>query len=191
MSLQFIRVDEHPVQGYRSRTEFNANNATLTFAFYVDGETAGERLTRKLAGPRFVPFDMKTLSPAEAKKRVSQAVFEFKSDVINIAGNGIYTFSNHGWTQEAVNEYIIEALGGIPLVKVKGMRSGGQTGADIAGAVAGEVLGIKTIVTLPKGYVQRFEDGKDIEHTKEEIEAQIESWVESRRSTLITATTSS
>lgn len=57
-----------------------------------------------------------------------------------------------------------------PIVK---LYSGGQTGVGLAGAIAGCMLGIDTEVTLPKGYLQRHADGKDYQHTRDEIQEQI------------------
>lgn len=69
----------------------------------------------------------------------------------------IYTFYNCLWK---VKEFL-------PITKI---YTGGQTGIDLAGAVAGYNLDIDTEVTLPKGFIMRFKDGKDVPMTKEEVE---------------------
>lgn len=180
MKLDFVKIEEHERSGYAARTEYNAKNSDLTIIFVVEPGSAGTKMTKKLAGPRTVIINMTVQTPASARKIVDQALREFKFSVINIAGNGIVHFSkeSHPWKQEDVNLFILEALRGLKDHPVKGMRSGGQTGADLAGIVAGQVLGIKTIATFPKNFVQRYENGKDISHTKEEIEAQILHYVQ-------------
>lgn len=53
------------------------------------------------------------------------------------------------------------------------MISGGQTGVDIAGIVAAQALRIDAVATLPKGYLQRFEDRIDRNMTEEAVREQI------------------
>lgn len=57
-----------------------------------------------------------------------------------------------------------------PITKI---YTGGQTGVDLAGSKAGYHLVIDTEVTLPKGYIMRFEDGKDVSCSKEFVEGLI------------------
>jgi hypothetical protein len=59
--------------------------------------------------------------------------------------------------------------------------SGGQTGVDLAGGVAGYVLGIPTTMLLPKGFKQRFEDGIDIVQTEQDVRNQVEYWADKLR----------
>lgn len=56
---------------------------------------------------------------------------------------------------------------------VKGFRSGGQTGVDIAGAVMAYALELDAVITFPPGYLQRGIDNKDFTQTKEDVQAQI------------------
>lgn len=87
---------------------------------------------------------------------------------INIAGNGIYTLSQHNITQIRVDEIVFN------LIKylidngcdVKVIRSGGQTGVDESGLKTGEKLGLKTICLAPKGWRFRGVNGKDISDEK-------------------------
>ena len=94
--------------------------------------------------------------------------------VVNIAGNGTYTLQKKGVTQEAANQYVYEVLELVnrywPITQVV---SGGQTGMDIAGLVAGCALDIETIGMWPKGLIMRFEDGKDISMTEEKIKTMV------------------
>ena len=57
--------------------------------------------------------------------------------------------------------YLIES--GCNIQKV---RSGGQTGADEAGLVAGERLGLETTSLCPKGWRFRTANGEDIRDEK-------------------------
>lgn len=93
---------------------------------------------------------------------------------LNVAGNGIYTFSKHMIFQPEVDSVVFRIISKVhEYWKFDKIYSGGQTGADLAGAKAGYKLGIETEVTLPKGYVQRFTDGIDYSLSKEIIERQI------------------
>lgn len=59
-----------------------------------------------------------------------------------------------------------------PLVKcgaVTKVVSGGQSGADVAGLIAGAKLGVETHGLWPAGYKMRFENGVDVTHTPEQI----------------------
>ena len=90
--------------------------------------------------------------------------------VVNVAGNGIYTLQKKGVTQEMANQFVYDVL---KLVSthwsITKVVSGGQTGMDIAGLVAGCALDIETIGTWPKGFKMRFEDGKDVSMTEDQI----------------------
>ncbi len=93
---------------------------------------------------------------------------------INIAGNGIYTLHKHGLNQAYVNELVYNVLKiALKDGTLKRIYTGGQTGVDLAGAVAGYALGIPTEVTLPKGFKQRFADGIDVDGTEDSIREQI------------------
>lgn len=164
--------------GYAARTKYNAQAADLTVAFAVDFETAGERLTRKCAAHYlglYLDGDKQgvlLLAACHAQRALS----------LNVAGNGIYTLAKHGWTQERVNQHVFDVLRyvhrNLPLVRIV---CGGQTGADIAGAMAASALDIDCEITMPKGYIQRDAYGKDWPHTAQEIRAQVEEGVKHLR----------
>lgn len=138
----------------------------------VDFTTAGERLTHKAANGKILQIDyfnrLDKLYPARALYSMLK-----KNDchIVNVAGNGIYTLQKKSVSQQDINQYIYDILKKVsehwPITKIV---SGGQTGTDLAGLVAGVALGIETIGTLPKGYKMRFEDGRDVEKTKEAVE---------------------
>lgn len=91
-------------------------------------------------------------------------IYENKITSINIAGNGIYTFNKYGITQQRINKLVYNFLKFINTGKwsIKQVRSGGQTGADEAGLVAGDKLGLETTSLCPKGWRFRTADGEDI-----------------------------
>lgn len=169
-----LRIVEHTKSGYRQRTRENANSAGLTAAFAVDFNTAGERLTRECAGERYVPIDPRN-DPVQSARMLFSALRYFNARVLNVAGNGIYTLSLHGWDQERADAYVYTVIAKAhEHWALERIVSGGQTGMDIAGGVAASVLGIPAVLTLPKGFKQRHEDKVDRIHTEDDIRMQVE-----------------
>lgn len=171
-----LNVQAHLSASYAPRTYANADAADLTVAFAVDFNTAGERLTRKAAKERYIaiPFGGDTV---EAARALYRALRQHDAHVLNIAGNGIYTLSHAGRDQSAVNAWVYAVLAKVaahwPLTFV---RSGGQTGVDIAGVAAAHALGIEAMALLPKGYLQRGTDKIDRQNTGFAIRGQIEGY---------------
>lgn len=171
-----IEIVAHPSSGYKKRTEHNASQAGVTVAFAVDFETAGERLTRRAAGDRYLGIGLDTPEddPVAAARLLYSALKRRNARSLNIAGNGVYTLIKHGWDQHSADAFVHAVVAQVhlhwPLEKIV---SGGQTGIDLAGAVAAQVLGIPAVITLPGGFRQRHEDGVDREHTQDEIREQI------------------
>jgi len=173
-----IYLLEHASPGYQGRTKFNADNADLTLAFTVDEHTAGEHSTRKLATEaKYGRIDLNTTTATCAARNISYLIGvkcrEKPCEIINIAGNGIYTMAKHGWTQDQTNQYLydvfVEMRDKWGCMPTKGFRSGGQTGVDIAGAVAASVIGIDAVITFPKGFRQRGIDKVDFTQTKDAV----------------------
>lgn len=167
-----IRIIENKSSSYAPRTYANAQAALITAAFAVDYYTAGEKLTMKAAGTRFIklPLEVEKLrsdpeSQAEMLlKRVISMRVRKNELTINIAGNGIYTLARHGWSQAMINDHITTVLAIVhEQFGIKHIYCGGQTGADIAGAVAARRLGIDATVHMPRGLKQRTETGEDIQ----------------------------
>lgn len=174
-----LNVKEHTSPKYPPRTYYNATSSDVTLALAVDLTTAGEKLTHKAAGEKYIGFQLNDeLSILDVARPLYRKLKNVNAESLNIAGNGIYTLSKFNCDQEFINQFVYWIIKQVhehhPLKKI---YTGGQTGVDIAGAVAGCALGIETEVTLPNGYIQRFEDGKDITQTKEQVEEQILSWV--------------
>jgi len=171
-------INEHPARTYPPRTRENAQRADLTVAFAVDFNSAGERLTRKAAGDKYLAIALET--PAVVAARVLyRTLRERNARALNIAGNAIVTLEKHGWTQARANRHLFETL---KLCHehwpIHSIRSGGQTGIDLAGLIAGHALGIEVAALLPKGFIQRHPDNVDRAHTQADVLAQIEEGVE-------------
>lgn len=171
--IEFI---EDPNEGYRERTIINAS-ADVTFAFAIDFNTAGEKLTKssvkdqnKIYLPIREILHVGWESITECAFRNACKIKEqvtAKEITINVAGNGIYTVRGL-LRQEQFDLYIERFMGylqddlskfGITIILI---RSGGQTGADEAGLKAGDKLGIKTLCLAPKGWKFRNRFGVDI-----------------------------
>lgn len=170
-----LQILEHTSSSYGPRTYVNAKSAELTVAFAADFTTAGERLTHKAAGDRYLSIPLEE-DPLQAARVLYKALRDGGAHTLNVAGNGIYTLARHGWTQERVNAYLYAVLAKVhehwPLHHV---RSGGQTGVDLAGVVAAYALGIDAEALLPKGFVQRGTDKVDRAVGEAGVRAQVES----------------
>lgn len=165
-----INILEHSSSSYAPRTWHNAAQG-VTLAYAVDHNTAGERLTQKAAGDKIVKVDANhTFDHLQPARALFKMLRDNDCHIVNVAGNGIYTFAKHGLGQINVNQAIYDILWTVhqhwPIHHVV---SGGQTGADLAGLIAAAHIGIDCTGTWPKGYKMRFEDGFDRTHTQSEI----------------------
>ena len=166
-----INIREHKSASYAPRTYHNASQG-VTLAIAVDFNTAGEKLTTKAAGEKIVHFDAWNYSTQFIPK--CRELYKMLKDndcrVINVAGNGIYTYAKKGFTQQGVNHMVEAILKQIhEYWKLDHVVSGGQSGADLAGLIAAARLDIDCTGTWPKGYKMRFEDGIDRDHTPEQV----------------------
>lgn len=169
MNPDLLIINEHSSDKYPPRTYYNATSADLTLALAVDLNTAGEKLTHKAAGDKYIGFQLTpNLSMLEIARPLFKALRDKGARSLNIAGNGIYTLIKYECDQKSINQFVYSLITQVhhfyPLEKI---YTGGQTGVDIAGAVAGYALGIPTEVTLPKGFLQRFEDNKDVQRSQD------------------------
>ncbi|HGN1512284.1 MULTISPECIES: hypothetical protein [Pseudomonas] len=173
-----LELREHSSTRYAKRTWENANSADLTVAFAEDFTSLGELLTHRAAGDAYVAIPLST-PPLEAAKLLCEAATTRAANSLNIAGNGICTLGRHGWTQESVNSWVFQVLRVvIQEHPIRFVRSGGQTGADIAGLVAAHALGIDCLGLFPKRFLQRGLDNIDVRRTAEDIVADIDRWVQ-------------
>lgn len=181
-----IQIIENKSTSYSPRTYHNAHTAQLTIALAVDFSTAGERLTKKaVVSSKFghdAYFPVSLTSDLtehwihsardlyRACKRIEGLPEGQPVKTLNVAGNGIYTLSQHGMSQEWVNQIVYNIIAQVhqhlPFDRIV---SGGQTGIDIAGGIAGDLLGLPVEMTYPKNLKWRFENGKDVNTTESEI----------------------
>lgn len=168
-----LTLVEHKSSSYGPRTFVNAHAADLTVAIAVDFSTGGEKLTKKAAGENYLHCDFYA-EPLVNARLLYRELFRRKAKVLNIAGNGIYTFTKKGVLQQTVDIYLYLMIGQVNKhYPIKKIVSGGQTGVDIAGGIAGCKLGIPVEMTYPKGFRQRHENGIDVDHTEDEIRLQV------------------
>lgn len=175
-----ISLKEHTSSKYTPRTYYNGQTADVTLAIASDLSTPGELSTKKAAGDRYIGFEYDNkLSSDFVADRLILFLRQKNGKTINIAGNGIYTLNKHGVSQEEVNLFITKVIKKVnEEIKIERIYSGGQTGFDMAGAIAAAFLKIDATITFPKGFIQRDKEKIDSEHTKEEIKQQIINGVE-------------
>ena len=158
---------EHKSSNYSHRTYHNASVGDITAAFAVDYTTAGERLTHKAAGDKYIKLPLST-DYLQLARDLYGNMRQRDARAINVAGNGIYTLDKHGWSQEQVNRVVYDILAQVhKFWRIDKIVSGGQTGVDLAGGVAAYKLGIDCVMTLPKWFIMRFQNGKDYEFSEE------------------------
>lgn len=177
--MSTLAILEHSSSSYAPRTYANAAKGDVTIAIAVDYSTAGEKLTHKAAGDKYLKLDPKDGELENARKLYAHLKQLGKSlPVINVAGNGIYTLAKHDVSQDLINIYVLHILAKVheywPIGEIV---SGGQTGVDLAGGVSGVVLGIPTTMLLPKGFKQRFGDGIDILQTEKAVRVRVMQYV--------------
>lgn len=156
--------------GYAQRTRENAEKSDLTIAFAADFTTAGEKVTEKAAKGKLIqiPLEKGSCNPKSIASDILSCMTGKERSTpldINIAGNGMSTFTSRGFSQEAVTRIIVSVMKELTEtcgVKIRSIRSGGQTGADEAGIMAAKELGIPAEVHAPKGWLMRGPDGKDV-----------------------------
>lgn len=172
---EMVTFSESQESGYPPRTKANIDGSDLTISYAIDGGTAGEKLTRRLASEALkmhVELSPYTKTEAQRVKEFALIVDSFSGQEveINIAGNGEYTEGMPS-TQALADEIALD----LAFLRKKGVgviavRSGGQTGADQAGIMAAIELGIKSTVLAPKGWVFRDVTGTDIRSRSKFIE---------------------
>jgi len=175
-----IRIQQHKSASYAPRTYANAHDGDVTAAFAVDYFTAGEKLTKKAAGERFIALPLQVenieVPAAENAEKLIAFMKEKNARSINIAGNGIYTMTRFNWDQDRINQYLYDVLKIVHQeMDIQKVISGGQTGADIGGTIAASCLNINTVTHMPKGFIQRHAEGKDESFTPNQIFEQIKS----------------
>lgn len=172
-----LQVVEHISASYAPRTYHNATTADLTLAIAIDFNTAGEKLTKKAAGDKYLAINYAEDYIVAARKLYKECKSR-QVKTLNIAGNSLYTFIKQDIHQEDINKTLYTILNLVQQhYKIEHIVSGGQTGMDIAAGVVATVLGIPCTMTYPKGYKIRAFSGEDVEMPKEQLLADIEGYV--------------
>jgi hypothetical protein len=170
MEIKFI---EHKIAGYASRTIENVKSADLTIAFAINFDTLGEQLTRKIAGLKYCSVQIQELPNGQISvgglayiAKVVDAIGYHEPTVLNIAGNGIYSFlCKQSVIDAQIEHFLTMCLGKVDVMPVV-IRTGGQTGIDEAGLKAARTMDIQPICLAPKGWVFRNDAGQDIADEK-------------------------
>ena len=166
---KIIKVTASDKKGYPARTEENVKKAAVTLQLAGDLNTAGEKLTTRLIkkhkkGRVVVNLGLKDVDTVEnIAQKIARGLKRRKGNSLNIAGNGIYTLKDYVnpltgnlFTQKSANEYLYKIIKrASELHPIKSIRSGGQSGIDEAGVIAGAQVGIRSSVLLPKDYIYR------------------------------------
>lgn len=150
---------------YPVRTRENAEWSDITIALAENFSTAGEKLTQRVAGTKYVSH---SLSNSNDPQTIADSIYDqivakgkVKDLKLNIAGNGIYSLTQ---SQEYYNNLLTEVLSILQSkgVTISAVRSGGQTGIDEAGIIAAQRLNIPSIVHTTSDFKFRGKDNKDV-----------------------------
>lgn len=153
---------------YAKRTRLNAREFTLYFG--VDFNSPGARLTKRHSIKGFFPINIDGRQCLLALAR--QLHLNLKKNnikILNIAGNSIHRLKDVG-DQYKINEIVYDFLKELhkayPIEKI---ISGGQSGGDQAGLVAGIDLNIPSEGVYPKDYLRSVVRGEHIKSTESKI----------------------
>ncbi len=183
-----LDIVAHPSSSYVPRTRENADTADLTIAIAADYSSAGERLTKRAAGEKYLALPISEDPLHSARRLFSDLKARGflggrRLPVLNVAGNGVYTLLAHGIDQDAANAHLFAIFSTMhPHLPLGRVISGGQTGIDFAGAVAAHALEIDVRMTLPAGFIQRGADHTDRPQVPEVLRAQVIAQADALRS---------
>ena len=163
---------------YPQRTRENADWSDITLALATDFNTRGEKLTKRVAGDKYISSPLPSDDNSDYLPYDNEAAYEFYAKQIyeelkkkgktsniklNIAGNGIYSLKGFA-TQEELNDYVTNLLKSLQNlgITISEIRSGGQTGVDEAGIVAAQRLNITNEIHSTSDFKFRDVNGRDI-----------------------------
>lgn len=178
-----INLKEHHSIKYAPRTQLNAQSANFTIAFATDMTTAGEILTKRVAGLSYMGYviSKEKIKNIDYITTVSNEIIEkikksgYKQVKINFAGNGAYTLNKFNISQGEINLFMLNIVKKLNKeLIISKIISGGQTGVDFSAIIAANILNLNADITFPKGFLQRTENNQDVSQTKEEIVKSIE-----------------
>ena len=166
--------------GYKERTTENAQAEDVDFTFQFKAvDSFGEKRTEMAAGDSCVTLDLPVKdgrldlskkAVASVVKNVTEMLpeefFDGLGCGVNIAGNGLYTLKEKGFSisQDELDVFVSAVFIGL---KEKGfllesLRSGGQTGVDETAAAVGNCLNVPVEIHAPKGWGFRSVEQKDV-----------------------------
>lgn len=168
-----LTLEAHQDYSYVPRTGENARGADVTVAFAVDFSTAGERLTKREAGTRYIGITY-GIDTTQAAAQLVKFMRAREGTSLNVAGNGVYSLVGRGITQVQANQWVYEVLKLVhSKVRLTLVRSGGQTGIDQAGLVAAIAIGVPALGFFPKSFRRRNALGIDASSTKSAIQEEL------------------
>ena len=173
--MKKFTLELSPVAGYAERTRVNIRESDMTLAIAKDFSTAGERLTYRCARNCNKPivkvphktkdFDYWVGAFVIIMNRAYEKIH--KPLVLNGAGNGIYTLGEPQWEADAFALSFLRSALENPekRFEIGEVRSGGQTGYDVAIVKASISLGIPARIhcarSMGRGYMIRDASGAD------------------------------
>ena len=182
-NLPGVYIREHSNEKYPPRTKINASSGDVTLALAVDMTTKRELLTKRLVEESGKIYLGRVLEEDVTSHDIARALYkELRTsggNHLNVAGNSIHTLHQFGCDQDWINYFVFSVIEKVhehyPLAKIV---TGGQTGVDMAGAIAGAVLGIHTEVTFPKGFRQRTHEKEIYQQSAEDVFKSMEEQVQ-------------
>ena len=159
---EHFAVVSDPKSLYRNRTIENAKESDITIQLAEKFDTAGEKLTTTAAGNKLIIAELNASSQEIADELWQQIVekgLPQENILLNIAGNGL---SNLTGDQETYDRKVFEVISLLQQkgLKIREIRSGGQTGIDEAGTKAAIALNLPWTVLAPEGYAMKLKSGK-------------------------------
>jgi len=177
MAMKKFTLELSPVVGYTERTRVNIRESDVTLAIAKDFSTAGERLTSRCAHNCNKPIVRVPHKTPDLEYWVGVFVgimnraYEkiHKPLVLNGAGNGTYTLGESQQEADAFALSFLQRALESPDRKfeIAEVRSGGQTGYDVAIVKAAISLGIPARIHCARAsgvygyYMIRTADGFD------------------------------
>lgn len=166
--------------GYVPRTGENVAQSDVTLAIASDFSTAGERLTLKIARAYHKPIVQVPHYTPDLMLHVGKFISVMNRDgnrglTLNGAGNGVYTLPSK--TQAEADRFALlflqTALNSPDRAFTLALvRSGGQTGYDVAIVKAALSLGVPALIHCARSvdgkFLIRAEDGRDYGLTEAE-----------------------
>lgn len=179
--VMIIELTTTSSNGFSERTKINAKSSNLTIYLYDENfeTTSGRTLTQKYAQV-FIPmcYQKGVKAAVELLKNSLEDLkiekLKEKEFIINIAGNSISRFGSYDLWQPRLNAFMYVLLFNTKkVVESKGLRlsvrSGGQSGADWAGLIAANAIGLNGVGLFPAGFRQRDDTNKDCFSTREHV----------------------